>query len=62
MADYMFEDLQPYRGYEVQKAWKVDADGKRIGRPVYIVSDDEDAIGEEYGSIADAHRFVDSIS
>lgn len=62
MADYEFLDLKPYRGYSIQKAWKVDNDGKRIGKVVYVVSDDEDVIGEEYKSIAEAHRFIDSIS
>ena len=62
MADYEFLDLKPYKGYDVQKAWKVDNDGKRIGKVVYVVSDDEDVIGEEYKSVAEAHRFIDSIS
>lgn len=62
MTDYLFEDLKPYRGYDVQKVQKVDADGKKIGKPVYIVSDDDDAIGEEFDSIAEAHRFIESIS
>ena len=60
MYDYI--DLKPYKGYGVQKTWETDEDGKRIGKFRYIVSDDDDCIGEEYDSIAEAHRFIDSIA
>ena len=56
-----FKELKPYKGYEVHKAWEVDDDGKRIGPYRYVVADDDDYIGEEYDSVAKAHRFIDSL-
>ena len=53
--------MKPYKGFEVYKAWEVNEDGKRIGKACYIVADDDDYIGEEYESIAQAHRFIDSV-
>lgn len=57
-----FKELKPYKGYEVHKTWEVDDDGKRISPFKYVVADEDDYIGEEYNSIAEAHRFIDSIS
>ena len=61
--DYEIIDLKPYKGYSVQKMQKVDEfDGKRYGKPFYVVGDDDgELIGEECSSIAEAHKFIDSI-
>ena len=59
---YDFKDLKSYKGYGVQKVWEVDEDGKKAGPYRYVVSDDEDCVGEEYRSLAEAHRFIDSIT
>ena len=59
---YDYKDMKPYKGYYIQKVWEVDNAGKRTGPYRYIVSDDEDCLGEEYRSIAEAHRFVDSLT
>ena len=61
MKDYEYKEMKPYKGFEVYKAWEVNEDGKRIGKACYIVADDDDYIGEEYESIAQAHRFIDSV-
>lgn len=58
---YEYKELKPYKGYEIQKAYKIDENGKRIGKVVYVVADEDDYIGEEYNSVAEAHRFVDSM-
>ena len=57
---YEFKELKPYKGYGVDKTWEVDAKGKRISSYKYIVADDDDYVGEEYDSIAEAHRAIDS--
>ena len=58
----MTYDLKPYKGYGVQKAWYEDFDGRKVpNTDIYLVSDDDDYIGEEYHTIAEAHRFIDSI-
>ena len=56
--------LKDYKGYEIQKAWWVDADGDRIAKyPVfYLVADDDDYIGVEYSSLEDAKKYIDSIT
>lgn len=61
--DYEIIDLKPYKGRSIQKMQKVDeVYGKRYGKPFYVVGDDDgELIGEEYSSIAEAHRFIDSI-
>lgn len=60
MDDY--KALKPYKGYDVIKVWEVDEiTGKRIGAYRYVVEDDDDMIGEEYTTISDAHRFIDSL-
>lgn len=56
--------LKDYKGYEIQKAWWVDSEGERIKKyPIfYLVADGDDYIGEEYSSLEDAKKFIDSMS
>ena len=56
--------LKNYKGYEIQKAWWVDSEGDRIKKyPIfYLVADGDDYIGEEYSSLEDAKKFIDSMS
>ena len=58
------KQLKDYKGYEIQKAWWVDADGERIPKyPVfYLVADEDDYIGEEYPTLEDAKKYIDSIT
>ena len=58
--NYEYKELKSYKGYDIQKAWKIDEDG--ISTYFYLVADDDDYIGEEYSSIKEAHRFIDSIA
>ena len=60
--DFEFRDMKPYKGYEVQKAWHIDIDGKRHGNAFYLVAEGDDYVGEKYSSLAEAHRFIDSIA
>ena len=55
--------LKDYKGYEIQKAWWVDSEGDRIKKyPIfYLVADGDDYIGEEYASLEDAKKYIDSI-
>ena len=57
-------DLKPYKGYDIQKCYFVDRNGKRKGKPFYLVaeSNDEDYCGDSYTSLADAHKFIDKIT
>ena len=56
--------LKNYKGYEIQKAWWVDSEGDRIKKyPVfYLVADGDDYIGEEYSTLEDAKKYIDSIT
>ena len=60
---YDYKDLKGYKGYSIQKAWWVDCDGCRIkSKPCfYLVSDEDDYIGEEYPTLKDAKNFIDSL-
>ena len=55
--------LKDYKGYEIHKAWWVDSDGERIKKyPIfYLVADDDDYIGEEYASLDEAKKYIDSL-
>ena len=57
------KQLNDYKGYEIHKAWYIDSDGNRIKKyPVfYLVADKDDYIGEEYTTLAEAKKFIDSI-
>lgn len=58
---YEVKELKSYKGYGVDKTWEVDeVTGKRISPYKYIVSDGDDYVGEEYDSVAEAHRAIDS--
>lgn len=62
MFDYEYEELKPYKGYGISKAYKVDDEGNRVsGTTVYLVDDGEDYIGEEFKSIKEAHKFVEEM-
>lgn len=56
--------LKDYKGYEIQKAWWVDSEGERIKKyPIfYLVAEGDDYIGDEYSSLEDAKKFIDSMS
>lgn len=58
-----FKQLKTYKGYEIQKAWWVDSDGDRIKKyPVfYLVADDDDYIGDEFQSLEDAKKYIDTL-
>ena len=61
--DFDNKELKSYKGYEINKCWRVDSDGNRIAKYpfFYLVADDDDYIGEEYATLNDAKKFIDSI-
>ena len=61
--DFDTKELKNYKGYEIYKAWRVDSDGERIKKYpyFYLVADDEDYIGEEYTSLEEAKKFIDTL-
>ena len=60
--EFVYQDLKDYKGYGITKVFRVDEDGRKIpGSIVYDVSEGEDFIGEEYKSLAEAKRFIDSL-
>lgn len=58
-----FDTCQFYKGYEIQKSWYVDSDGERIKEyPIfYLVADGDDYIGDEYSSLDEAKKYIDSL-
>lgn len=61
--DFNTRELKEYRGYGVEKAWWTDNDGERIKRYpfFYLVFEGEEYIGEQYKTLEEAHKFIDSI-
>lgn len=61
--DFDSKELKSYKGYEISKCWRVDSDGNRIVKYpfFYLVADGDDYIGEEYATLSDAKKFIDSI-
>ena len=57
------KSLKSYNGYEIQKAWWIDSDGDKIKKypAFYLVADNDDYIGEEYTSLAEAKNFIDTL-
>lgn len=62
-TDFDTRKLKDYKGYEVYKAWWIDADGDRIKKyPIfYLVAEGDDFIGEEYPSLEAAKKFIDTL-
>ena len=60
---YEYKELKEYKGYGIDKAWQVDFFNKKVrGTDRYLVSDaDEYYVGDEFETLADAHRFIDSL-
>ena len=62
---YAFDskELKNYKGYGISKAWRVDSDGERIKKYpfFYLVDDGDDFIGEEYDSLENARKFIDTL-
>lgn len=63
MYDFDTKELKDYKGFGISKAWRVDSDGERIKKYgyFYLVDDGDDYIGEEYDSLAEAKKFIDTL-
>ena len=59
---YDTRELKPYKGYGIDKVYQLNFFNKRVGLPFYLVSEDEDYIGEEYRTLEDAKKFIDSLT
>lgn len=54
------EDVEEYKGCCISKSWKTDEKGKRIpGTTRYMVSEDEDWVGDVYKTLKEARQYVD---
>lgn len=58
------KEMKPYKGYRIFKTWEADDFKSRPipGTVLYMVCDDEDAIGDCYKTIREAHRYIDTIA
>ena len=56
----VIQELKPYKGYGIDKCQWMNFFGKKIGLPFYLVSKDDDYIGEEYRTLAEAKKAIDS--
>lgn len=60
--DFDTKRLKDYKGYEIHKAWKTDTFGNKIDKKIwYLVANEDDYIGEEYQSLEEAKKFIDSL-
>ena len=54
------EDAEEYKGCCISKSWKTDEKGRRIpGTTRYMVSEDEDWVGDVYKTLKEARQYVD---
>lgn len=58
------EILHPYKGYQIEKSWRLNSRGKRIPNTIrYTVIDEEDDwIGDVYKTLPEAKAFIDSLN
>ncbi len=61
MAQYEERELKPYKGFGITKMQELNFFGKKIGLPFYNVDDGEDYIGEEFRTLEDAKKFIDTL-
>ena len=59
--DFKAYPLKSYRGFGIDKCRWIDSDGNIIKKypPFYLVSDEDDYIGEEYDSVEEAKTAID---
>ncbi len=63
MNDYEYKELSAYKGYGMTRAYQLNDEGKKIpGTTIYLVSEGEDYIGEEYKTLIDAKKYVDGLN
>lgn len=64
MKDFDSKELKNYKGYGISKAWWIDSDGERIKKCpfFYVVDDGDDYIGEEFTSLEEAKKWIDTIA
>lgn len=62
--DFDTTPLKPYKGYDIDKCRFVDHKGNHKGAPFYLVAEsgNDNYCGETYYSLADAKRFIDSVT
>lgn len=55
------KEMRPYKGYRIEKSWKVDHKGRPIpDSETYMVIDEEDDwIGDVYKTLKEAHQYID---
>ncbi len=62
MYDFEYKELADYKGYGITRAHQVDDEGKKLkGTTVYIVSEGDDYIGEEYVYLEAAKHYIDGL-
>ena len=58
------QQMKPYKGYQIDKSWKVDYRGNRIPNTVQymVIDEDDDWIGDVYSTLAEAKAYIDEIT
>lgn len=56
--------MKPYKGYQIEKNWKVDYNGKRLPNTTkyMVIDENDDWIGDIYDTYDDAKAYIDEIT
>ena len=58
------ETLNPYKGYQIEKSWRLNSRGKRIPNTIRytVIDENDDWIGDVYKTLSEAKAFIDSLN
>lgn len=58
------KSMKPYKGYQIDKSWKVDSRGRKIPNTdsYMVIDEDDDWIGDVYNTLSEAKAYIDEIT
>lgn len=63
-SKYDGKDMKPYKGYKIEKNWKLDEKGKPVPGSVrfMVIDEEDDWIGDVYKTLKEAHEYIDELT
>jgi hypothetical protein len=60
IIDYDSKTLKPYKGFNIDKIWDIDAWGHRVNIQYQVSDNDENAI-DYFETLKDAKKYIDTV-